>query len=165
MTAIAALVLTLSAARAEEKYSNDDLCRAIGATSRVSLQPRDRLFFEKNCVCYPYDFGCMEKGGARAKVIAEAVARRVQEEHEKATAREEAKRNAAVAAQKREADAAKARAARVKRAVADCATQNDEYWTCARTPGADCTQKIGELSACCARVGIRDRLECIQAFP
>ena len=165
MIAVAALVLAVSAARAEEKYSNDDLCRVIGETSRVSLQPRDRLFFEKNCVCYPYDFGCMEKGGARAKAAAEAVARRTQEEREKAAAREEAKRSAAVAAQKRQADAAKARAARAKRAAADCAAQNDEYWTCARSPGADCTEKIGELSACCARAGIRDRLECIQAFP
>lgn len=33
------------------EYSDDDLCRAIGETPRVALQPRDRLFFEKKCTC------------------------------------------------------------------------------------------------------------------
>lgn len=56
-----------------EKFSNDDLCRAIGETPRVAVQPRDRLFFEKKCACT--DGVCGERGSSALSARAAAARR------------------------------------------------------------------------------------------
>ncbi|MGB8932012.1 MAG: hypothetical protein WCC48_12260 [Anaeromyxobacteraceae bacterium] len=110
-------------------YSNDDLCRAIGETAKVSVQPRDRLFFEKTCVCYA-GFPCMEKGTPKARSAAEIVEKAEKRQRAEAAAREDAKRKAADADKARRAERAKARAAAEKRATETCRAEKDAWDTC-----------------------------------
>ncbi len=153
---IAAIILAaiLAAPAHAEQYSNDDLCRAIGETSRAAVQPRDRLFFEKNCECFE-GLGCMEKGGAMAKAAAETVAK-VEEQRRKTAEAEKARR----------AERVKAKAAAEKRAAKTCGAENDAWWTCARTPGqTDCTPQVQAFEACCTKAGVPDRMRCSDLFP
>jgi hypothetical protein len=72
MLSIALLAAALISAAPTE---NDELCSAIGKTSQAALQPRDRIFFEKSCVCAVGE--CAEKGGKRAgQLLARAAAER-----------------------------------------------------------------------------------------
>jgi hypothetical protein len=153
--AVAALLAT--AARAEEKYSNDDLCRAIGETRAAALQPRDRLFFEKNCVCFE-PFGCMEKGGAKAKEAVVALAK-LDEQRRQDAETEKARKEVAKAEQARKA------AASAKRARAACQSLNETYWTCARTPGRECDVDMVALHNCCVDAGVRNQSKCLALFP
>ena len=52
----------------------DELCAAIGETSAAVIQPRDRIFFKKNCTC-THDFGCAANGSPFAAQNAERQAR------------------------------------------------------------------------------------------
>jgi hypothetical protein len=36
---------------ARERNEVDRLCAAIGETRVIALQPKDRVYFERNCVC------------------------------------------------------------------------------------------------------------------
>lgn len=161
LVAVIALLPTMSVAA---DYSNDDLCRAIGETSKVSVQPRDRLFFEKTCVCYA-GFPCMEKGTPKARATAEIVEKVERHQRAEAAAREDAKRMAVEADKARRAARAKARAAAEKRATETCHPEKDAWDTCFHDMSRnECAQELGAFDACCTKAGISDRVECAELF-
>ncbi len=83
-TAAAALAFTLAPLRVlaapPQPTKAEKLCDAIGQTTVIAIQPRDRLHLEESCVCILGE--CASKGGARAKWLARQaleVMRRVEE--------------------------------------------------------------------------------------
>jgi hypothetical protein len=154
-----ALLLALFAmpVLADEKYSNDDLCRAIGETSNAVIQPRDRLFFEKSCVCYRGS-PCMEKGTPKARAAGEAAA--------KAAARaKEEDRKTAEAEKARRAERARAKGAAEKRARETCRAEKDAWGVCSDDfARKECDQELAAFDACCTKAGIPDRVDCADLF-
>ena len=142
---------------AEEKYSNDDLCRAIGETARASVQPRDRLFFEKTCVCY-HGYPCMEKGTPKARAAADTVAKAVAKA-------DQDERNAAAADRARRAQQAKAKAAAEKQVRETCRAAKDAWGACSDDFNRhECAPELETFDSCCAKAGVPDRVDCAALF-
>lgn len=81
MTIPSALFLAIALTATDTEA--DELCSAIGKTSKIALQPRDRIFFDKNCVCAASD--CAQRGSRKAKrLLDEQKRRRDQERREEA---------------------------------------------------------------------------------
>lgn len=57
-----------SAASGQPPTGKDELCSAVGMTSESALQPRDRVFFKKSCVCFARE--CAALGTPRGLAIA-----------------------------------------------------------------------------------------------
>ncbi len=120
-------------------YSDDDLCRAIGQTRENALQPRDRLFFEEKCTCYP-DYGCMARGSPKDIATRSAV------EKDRA-----AKQKAAEEGRAARAERAK-KAAKAKREKT--AKERAAYAACIKGGDPICGDEGQRLKDACAAVGL-----------
>jgi hypothetical protein len=134
----ACLLVAATATSAETK--DDRLCRAIGETKTVALQPRDRIFFEDNCECVQWrdtPLGCAKKKGSHVKKLrADAAAM------EAAYQETERKRAAEVAAKvKREKE--------LTPAIIDAC---NAYNRCVYTAGVTCGAEHDKYEALCAEV-------------
>jgi hypothetical protein len=156
-SAAAALILWMSAATAAD-YSPDDLCRAIGETPVVALQPRDRLYLEKNCECVA-SLGCAARGGARATKL-----RKIADETR--AAERAAERN--VAAKEAEQRRAAQEKERRRRAKANAATADlrKTFVACqADVSRLECRNELVALQDACDTAGAyADLQQCIEGL-
>lgn len=145
----AAVAVAVASLALAADYSDDDLCRVIGDSPTVAVPPRDRLFLEKNCVCYG-PAGCAAPGSPRDKAIQDRLARALAAEKQ----RQEAE--LAAAKQRQVAEEAARKEARKRRVAADAKTEplRKAYWACAYDQiNMDCREQLKALRKACEATG------------
>lgn len=141
-------VLLLSCRASAADYSDDDLCRAIGQTPVIALQPRDRLFMEQKCACY--EGGCAAIGSPRASAF-----EKQQQAETARLKREKAEADRQLAESKKQS-AARVGAARAKHdaAVAQTNPLRKAYWDCTYEPASPgCRDQLVALQEACEATG------------
>jgi hypothetical protein len=96
----AAFIVVLVLPSVAAAFTDDELCRAIGETREAALQPRDRLFLEKSCVCFS-SLGCAKRDSKQAKALkrrSDEIAAQLRAEEERRLAEEKAERERKVLA-------------------------------------------------------------------